>query len=151
MNNSTFALNWQQTECAVLVLRIQGHLDGATYTQLIEEAQSLYKQSHRHLILDLTHLQKVSLAGLFGLHSVAAIFNGEEPLAPEAGWQALRAMKHDLESGPQPKLKLSSPQPQVRNLLNQTGFDAFIDVYDDVGTAVAAFTNGSKAPTPVMA
>jgi anti-anti-sigma regulatory factor len=151
MKNSTFALNTQQTECAVLVMRIQGRLDGATFTQLIDEAQSLYDQNHRHLILDLTHLGKLSLAGLFGLHSVAAIFNGEEPLAPEGGWHALRTMKHDLDGMPHAQFKLSSPQPQVRDLLTQTGFDAYIDVFDDVGTAVASFANGAQSPTRVMA
>lgn len=151
MNNSKFALHTHQTDCAVLIMRIHGRLDGDSYTQLIDEAQSLYNQDHRHLILDLTHVRKLSLAGLFGLHSVAAIFNGDEPLAPEGGWQALRVMKNDLDSGPHLQFKLSNPQPQVRHLLNQTGFDAYIDVFDDVGTAVASFANGVQAPAKIMA
>ena len=147
MKTSTFALNTQQTNCAVLLMRIHGRLDGATYTQLIDEAQSLYNKNHRQLILDLTHLRALSLAGLFGPHSVAAIFNGDEPLAPEGGWHALRAMKHDLDSGPQPQFKLSSPPPQIQQLLSQTGFDSFFDVYHDVGTAVASFKTEANSPT----
>lgn len=151
MKNSTLALRTKQTDCAILVMHIQGQLDGDTYTELIQEAQTLYDKNHRHLVLDMTNLRKISIAGLFGLHSVAAIFNGEEPLAPDGGWQTLRTMKHDLDRGPHPQFKLSNPQPQIRRMLSQTGFDSFINVFDDVGTAVASFTTDEEIAPKIMA
>ena len=151
MKNSTLTVTVRQTECSVLIMHLYGRLDGTTFAQLIEDAEALYRKNHRYLILDLTDLQKISTAGLFGLHSVAAIFNGEEPLASEAGWHALRTIKHDLDNGPQTQFKLSNPQPHVRHLLNQTGFDSFVDVYDDVGTAVSSFTPEATAPRSIMA
>ena len=151
MKNSTLTMTVRQTKCAVSIMRLYGRLDGESFNQLIEEAQTLYDKNHRHLVLDLSELKKISTAGLFGLHSVAAIFNGAEPLTAEAGWHALRTIKHDLDNGPQTQCKLSNPQPHVRHLLNQTGFDAFIDVYDDVGTAVSSFTPEVTTPSPIMA
>lgn len=144
MKNSALTMTVQQTECAVLIMSLCGHLDGGSFTELIEEAQTLYNKNRHPLILDLTGVKKVTLAGLFGLHSIAAIFNGEEPLPSEGGWHTLRTMKHDLDKGPQARFKLSSPQPQVRHLLNQTGFASFVDVYDDVGTAVSSFATETK-------
>ena len=145
MKASTLTINTTTvpTECSILVIHLRRNLDGENYTQLISAAQELYDKNHRKLILDLAEVQKISMAGLFALHSVAAIFNGQEPLNGEDGWQAMRAMKHDLDTNLQPSFKLSSPQPQVRKVLAQSGFDTFIAVFDDLPDAADSFTDSS--------
>ena len=129
-----------QTDCSILIMHVQGKLNGENYIQLIDAAQALHNKNHRNLILDLTELQRISLAGLFALHSVAAIFNDQEPLDPEGGWQALRTMKVGLDL--QARFKLSNPQPPVRSLLAQSGFDTFITIYDDLLRAIESFGAG---------
>lgn len=122
------------------VMHLSGQLDGSTYQQLIQAAQTLCQQKQRQLTLDLAGLQKITLAGLFALHSLVAILNNEEPLDPEAGWSAIRAMKNDLDGLPQPLLKLANPQPQVRQQLVQAGFANFAEIHEEVATATAVYT-----------
>ena len=89
-------------------------------------------------------MQRITLAGLFALHGLTAILNGKEPLDPEAGWSAIRAMKNDLDNLPQPHLKLANPQPQVQQQLIEAGFANFVEIYNDGATAVPTAASAQK-------
>ncbi|MEZ4593416.1 MAG: STAS domain-containing protein [Chloroflexota bacterium] len=140
MNNSALTIRVGPNGRSGSVMHLTGQLNGTTYPQLLQAAQTIYQQNQRHLTLDLADLQKITLAGLFALHSVVAILRNEKPLAPEAGWSAIRTMKNDLDGLPQPWLKLANPQPQVLHQLHQAGFANFVEIYEDVATETAVHT-----------
>ena len=137
MKNSVLTIRIGQNGRSGSIMHLTGQLNGTTYQQLIQAAQTLCQEKQTQLTLDLAGLQKITLAGLFALHSLTAILNEEEPLNLEAGWSAIRAMKNDLDSLPHRHLKLANPQPQVRQQLLQAGFANFVEIYNDEATAVS--------------
>ncbi|MBK7893576.1 MAG: hypothetical protein IPJ90_01480 [Anaerolineaceae bacterium] len=100
----------------------------------------MVQQHHQKIILDMAGLRKITLAGFLGLHSVAAVLNGEEPLMPEAGWAAIRAMKNDLEDGYHHRLTIANPQPHICHQLFQAGFTDFVELKEGLATETAVYT-----------
>ena len=125
----------------VTILKIKGELDGSSYLNLIQEAQTLYAAGTRHLLLDLSEMTFMSSAGLVGLHSVVKIMRGQEPPDMEGGWSVIHEASHDVSSstGFEAACKLLQPPPRVQRTLSMTGFDRILEVYDDRETAVASF------------
>ena len=144
MKNSVLTIRIGQNGRSGSIMHLTGQLNGNTYQQLIQTAQPLCQQEQPQLTLDLAGLQKITLAGLFALHGLTAILNGKEPLDPEAGWSAIRAMKNDLDNLPQPHLKLANPQPQVQQQLIEAGFANFVEIYNDGATAVSTAASSPK-------
>ncbi|MCB8950328.1 MAG: hypothetical protein H6653_20155 [Ardenticatenaceae bacterium] len=144
MKNSVLTIRIGQNGRSGSIMHLTGQLNGTTYQQLIQTAQPLCQQEQPQLTLDLAGLQKITLAGLFALHGLTAILNGKEPLDPEAGWSAIRAMKNDLDNLPQPHLKLANPQPQVQQQLIEAGFANFVEIYNDGATAVSTAASSPK-------
>jgi len=145
MKNSALTIRIGQNGRSGSIMHLTGQLNGTTYQQLIQTAQPLCQQEQPQLTLDLAGLQKITLAGLFALHGLTAILNGKEPLDPEAGWSAIRAMKNDLDNLPQPHLKLANPQPQVQQQLIEAGFANFVEIYNDGATAVSTAASSPKS------
>ena len=140
MNNSALTIRLSVNGRSATVMHLAGQLNGSNFEHLVETAKKVYRQTQRQIILDLAQLKKITLAGLFGLHGVAAILNGKEPLTPEAGWAAIRAMKNDLEDGFHTRLKIANPRPQICHQLYQAGFTDFVDIYEELATETAVFT-----------
>lgn len=140
MNNSALTIRMGANGRSHSVMHLAGQLDGTTYEQLLQAAQTVCQKHPYQLTLDLAGLQKITLAGLFALHSLVAILNGEAPLDPETGWSAIRTMKNDLDGLPQPLLKLANPQPQVLHQLHQAGFTSFAEICEDVAMETAVST-----------
>jgi hypothetical protein len=55
------------------------------------------------------------------------------------GWEALRAMERDRDTGPQKNVKLLNPQAKVSNVLEMVGFMQFFEVHYDCEKALASF------------
>ena len=128
-----------QGRIEVTVLQPHGDLDAASYNELIAAAQKVYRAGASDILLDLSDTPYMSSSGLVALQSVAALLRDEEPPDPEAGWEAIRAIKRDSETGLQVHLKLLSPQPRVARVLEMVGFTRFLEVYSDLEDAVASF------------
>jgi len=128
-----------QGRVPVTVLQSHGDLDASNYQDLITKAQQAYDDGARDLLLDLSDTPYMSSSGLVALQSIAALLRGEEPLDPEAGWGAFRAIHRDRDGGFQQHLKLLSPQPRVDQVLEMVGFKRFLEVHTDLEAAVASF------------
>ena len=128
-----------QGRVPVTVLRLKGDLDGSTYQSAIAGAKSLYEKGARYMVLDLSNVPYMSSAGIVALQSIAALLRGETPADPEMGWSALHAVERDLDQGPQLRLKLLNPQPQVDQVLETVGLKSYLDIYTDLDSAVASF------------
>lgn len=124
---------------ATIILDLDGELDASNYMDVIDRVRQLYDEGARQLIIDLSDLTFLSSSGLVALHSAAMIMRGENPPGPELGWSAFHAIATDVERGFETCCKLVNPQGRVRKTLEMTGFNAFLEVFDDTDAAVRSF------------
>lgn len=105
------------------VLCVAGTVNYRTHRQLLHAATSLYQGGVRTLDLDLAACDGIQLSGLFALHSIGALFRGETPPDPEAGWAALRTMRARAEAmGMDSRVRYKNAQPRIATLLAGNGF-----------------------------
>ena len=129
----------------VTILQLEGKLDGANYESLIDEAQKVYEDGVRDLILDLSQLTFISSAGMVALHQVALLFRGEKNPFQDEGWAAYRSIKRDRDNGTQKHVKLISPSEPVQQVLDMTGFGSLFESFADFRQAADSFQQGSPA------
>lgn len=128
-----------QGRVPVTILHPRGDLDAASYQDLIAAAQKVCAEGAQNILLDLSGVPYMSSSGVVALQSIAALVRGEEAPDPESGWGAFHAVHRDREFGLQSHLKLLNPQPRVDRVLETVGFKSYLEVFDDLETAVASF------------
>jgi serine/threonine-protein kinase RsbW len=121
----------------VAVIHVQGSVDGSNFGELIQQAQSLYAAGKRRLVVDLAECDYMSSAGLVALHSIVKLLSGERLPDTEQGWAVLRALDGARE-GTQRNLAIVNPSPRVERVLTMAGMQAFIPIYRDLSSAIAA-------------
>jgi anti-anti-sigma factor len=124
-----------QSKPSVTILAIQGEISAQTSDQFEAAARQAIESGARYLLLDLTEVPYVSTAGLRSVHS---IFNLLHTADTEDESEAMRMGLRD-GSFKSPHLKLLNPPPEVVKVLRVTGFDMFIESYQDLPAALAAF------------
>jgi ABC-type transporter Mla MlaB component len=118
------------------VLRLAGVLDRSNYHDLLAQALVACDVGARHLIVDLSDVERVSTAGMVGLHAVAMLARGAPPPDPESGWAAIRAI---AECHPHlRRLAVVNPRPSVREALAGPPYTDFLTIHADLDTALAA-------------
>lgn len=122
----------------VWVLRLDGELDGSSYQDLIAAAQSAALAGARNLVLEMSACSYMSSAGVMAMHTIIAKLRGDAPSEGDA-WETRRAIDREQARGMQTYLALVNPTPRIVRVLELTGLIAFIPVYADVPSAVAAF------------
>ena len=124
----------------VTILALDGELDGTSYERVIDAVHRIYEAGSRRLVMDLTNLQFISSAGLVAMHASMRMMRGEAPPDPEQGWEALRAIRTEVEEGAvQVNLRLCGTQDAVQKVLDRTGLGPLIPSYPDRASALAAF------------
>ena len=122
-----------------VILDLDGELDASNYLDVIERVRQLYKDGARQLVIDLSDLSFLSSSGLVSLHSAALVMRGEEPPSPDLGWSAFHAIATDVEQGFETCCKLVNPKGRVLKTLEMTGFNTFLEIFDDTDSAVRSF------------
>jgi len=124
----------------VTIVRLQGELDGSNYLDVIDKARELYEAGSQFMLLDMSEVPFMGSSGLVALHSIALLLRGEEVPDPEHGWGAFHSLDRDREAGVQKHMKLLSPQPEVKRVLEVSGLtDVYFEIYTDQELAVASF------------
>jgi anti-anti-sigma regulatory factor len=131
-----------QAKVLVTLLRPQGNLDAATFNDLIDRGSALVRAGAKDLLLDLSQVPHMSSAGLVALHSLALLLRGEAPVDPEMGWEAMKAIRRDVDRGVQKHFKLLNPSPRVDHVLELSGFKALVEIFTDQSQAVESFSAG---------
>ncbi len=124
---------------SITVLHLEGKLDRANYESFIDEAQEVYGNGARDLILDMTKLTFISSAGVAALHQVTLLFRDVDTSHLDGGWGAFGTRERDRALNKQEHVKLLSPPAQVLEVLNMTGFGSLFEVFTDLTQAVESF------------
>jgi anti-anti-sigma regulatory factor len=135
----------------ITILHLDGTLDGANFESLVKKAQSLFNAGARDLILDLSKLTFISSAGLRALHQVALLFRGKLPEDPQESWDsyrwaAYRSLDREHYRNLQEHVKLLSPSPEVRQVLDMIGYTSLFEIYANLPQAVETF----RKPAPEL-
>jgi anti-anti-sigma regulatory factor len=123
----------------IVILTLNGELDASNYLDVIDRVRQLYNGGARQLVIDLSDLSFLSSSGLVSLHSAALVMRGEEPPSPDLGWSAFHAIASDVEQGFETCCKLVNPKGRVRKTLEMTGFNTFLEIFDDTDSAIRSF------------
>ena len=119
----------------VTILHVDGNIDSSTYEQFQATAKRLIDEGARYILVDLSHAPFVSSAGLRALHTV---FNDLRTRNPQSSISD-EQMKKGISAGTykSPHLKLLNLSPETKTAFETSGFDMYIDTFNDKNTAVA--------------
>ena len=121
----------------VTVMHIHGNIDSSTYQAFEAKAEELIKNGARNILVDLSHSMFISSAGFRALHH---IFNKLRTIHPDVDLTD-DDMKKGISSGTykSPHLKLLKLSRETRTAFEMSGFDMYIEAFNDMETAIASF------------
>lgn len=121
----------------VTVLHVHGNIDSSTYQAFEAKAEELINNGTRYILVDLSHAGFISSAGFRALNH---IFKKLREVHPDANLTDAD-MKKGISAGTykSPHLKLLKLSPETRTAFEMSGFDMYIETFNDLPTAVASF------------
>ena len=121
----------------VTVLHVDGNIDSATYQAFQSKVNELIKDGAQYILIDLAHAPYVSSAGFRALHQ---IFNDLRARHPTSNLSE-EEVKKGISAGTykSPHLKLLNLSKETKTTFEMSGFDMFIETYDDRKRAIASF------------
>ncbi len=118
---------------------LKGPLEATTYETLINIGEALLSLKSNCLLIDMSEVSLLTNSGLIALNNLVRIMNGKASVDIDHGWLALHQMEMDFQAGLQPHVKLLSPQPQIMNLLMQSGMNQICEIFDDIDAALMRY------------
>jgi len=121
----------------ITVMLIDGNLDPSTYESFQAKAEELIEGGTRYILVDLAHSPFVGSAGLRALNHVYKELSAIHPdsnLSEEELKKGIRAGTYKS-----PHLKLLNVSNESKLALKTSGFDMYIEIYDNMKTAIASF------------
>lgn len=121
----------------VTIIHIDGDLDSSSHSKFQAKAEELIKGGARHILVDLTHSHYVSSAGF---RIMSQIFKELNAIHPDTNLSD-KDMKKGVVEGTykSPYLKLLNLSEQTKTVFTMTGFDMYIEDFDDLKKAIASF------------
>jgi anti-anti-sigma factor len=121
----------------VTVLHVDGNIDASTYQQFQAKAEELIKGGAHYFLVDLSHAPYVSSAGFRVLHQ---LFNQLRTLHPSSNLSE-EEVRQGISAGTykSPHLKLLNLSKETKTTFEMSGFDMFIETFDDRQVAIASF------------
>jgi anti-anti-sigma factor len=116
----------EQGRVPVTVFYVQGQINLGSTAQLEQLARAEFDNGMRDLLIDLSETSSLTSAGLRTLHMLYRLLDDPSPDASGARRKSLH-------------LKLLNLSPALQRVIQIAGFDSFIEVFDDLPTAIAAF------------
>jgi anti-anti-sigma factor len=131
--NSDLNISFSEMEARVpvTILQIDGRLNMSNSDDLEQAALKAYQQGARYILLDLSRVLSVTSAGLRSIHAIYKMVSetASQPAGEAAGSQRSKS----------PYFKVLTTSPHVIKVLNIAGFDIYMDIYQDIQEAIAAF------------
>ncbi len=121
----------------ITLMHIDGNLDSSSYAEFQKQAEELIKNGARRILVDLAHSPFVSSAGLRAIHQIYKDLNA---IHPDATLNE-EEIKKGISAGTykSPYLKLTNLSDETKLVFITTGFDMYIEYYDDKKLAIASF------------
>ncbi|MCJ7435329.1 MAG: STAS domain-containing protein [Anaerolineales bacterium] len=121
----------------ITIMHIDGNIDSATSNLFQTKADELIKSGARYILIDLAHCPYMSSASLRALHEIFKELNAIHPDATLSEDE----IKKGINAGTykSPYLKLLNVSNETKMVFKTSGFDMFLEFYDDMKTAIAAF------------
>lgn len=120
----------------VCVLHLAGRLDGQSESALIKYAQDEHDAGMSLLLLDLSHLDMLTSAGLRAFHTIYSLFT---PRVDIEEWDK----KHHDEPYKSTYFKLAGATPEIYYVLNIAGFLHNIPIFADLHEGLLSFKSTS--------
>ncbi len=117
------------------VMHIKGNVDSDTYPIFQARADEAIRNGARYILVDLSETPFMSSAGLNVLHN---LFNQLRSANNDLNDDELRK-KMSAGRYKSPYIKVTNLSSQVRDAFIISGFDTYIEVYDDIKKAAASF------------
>ncbi len=121
----------------VTVMHVDGNIDAQTYQQFQSKAEELINDGTRYLLIDLSHSPFVSSAGLRALHQIFNDLRARDPENPISEEEVRRGISAGTYKSP--NLKLLNLSRETRTAFELSGFDMFIETFDNKEKAIASF------------
>ena len=121
----------------VTIMHIDGNIDTATSKVFQAKAEELIKEGARYILVDLARCPFVSSASLRALHVVFKELNAIHPDATLNESEITKGVRDGTYKSPY--LKLANVSNETKTVFKISGFDMFLEIYDDIDKAVAAF------------
>ena len=121
----------------VTVLHVDGNIDSNSYADFQNKAQDVIDRGARHIVVDLSHAPYVSSAGLRALHDIFNQLRAKDPNNQMSDAEVRKGISAGTYKSSQ--LKLVNLSNETKTVFQISGFDMFIDIYDDLEKAIAAF------------
>ena len=125
----------EQGRVPVTILHISGEIDSATHLAFQSAAEELIDKGARHLLINLKDAPYISSAGLRTLHN---LFNKLRTIHQDVNDDELRR-RMNAGSYKSPYIKVANLSPQVRDAFELSGFETYIEIFDDLENAVNSF------------
>ncbi|MBM3126879.1 MAG: STAS domain-containing protein [Chloroflexi bacterium] len=127
----------EQANVPIVVMHVDGNLDFASMNQFQAKAEELINQGARYILVDLAKSPFVSSAGLRALNQ---LYKQLRAVHPDSNLSE-EEVKKGISAGTykSPHLKLVNVSSETRTLLSASGFDMYIEIFDNMKTAIASF------------
>jgi anti-anti-sigma factor len=121
----------------VTVMHVEGNIDSQTYQDFQNKAEELIDQGAQYLLIDLVHCPFVSSAGLRALHHIFNKLREKDTVNALSEEDVRRGISAGTYHSPH--LKLLNMSRETKTAFELSGFDMFIDTFNDKEQAIASF------------
>lgn len=121
----------------VTVMHIRGNIDAASYDKFQKQAEELIGEGARYILIDLTEAPYVSSAGLRALHTIFNKLRASDTNNAQSDEDVRRGISAGTYTSP--NLKLYHLSKETKTTFELSGFDMFIETFDDWEKALASF------------
>lgn len=125
----------QNARIPVTIMNVFGDIDSSNFHAFQANAEQLIQKGARHLLLNFQEVTHISSAGLRAVHN---IFNILRSIHRDVSDDELRK-KMSVGEYKSPYLKIVNLSGQIREVFELSGFDIYIETYDDLAAAVQSF------------
>ncbi|MFN8398423.1 MAG: STAS domain-containing protein [Anaerolineales bacterium] len=130
-----FKTETQDARVSIHVLRITGDIDSSNFQTFQSQVDGLVAKGAQYILLDFSNVKRISSAGLRVIHN---LFNKLRDLHKDVNDDELRKQ---MSSGiyKSPYLKLLNLAPQIAEIFSMSGFDIYIQTFDEETKALQSF------------
>ena len=121
----------------ITVIHIDGNLDSSSYNEFQKKSDELINNGARHILVDLAHSPYVSSAGLRALHEIFLELNAIHPDATLSEDKIKKGINEGTYKSPY--LKLLNLSNATKTVFTTSGFDMYLEFYNDMKKAIASF------------